>query len=271
MNYFIDIKINEHIYQIKDRMGVLMTLIIGTNKAMLIDTGYGIYNILEHIKTLTNLPLVVVNTHGHMDHSCGNYLFEEIYIHEKDFELCKLHNSLDWRKRNLITAKNMNLIDDSYNELYYLNQGCGNLKPLLYNQIFDLGNIKIKTINMEGHTTGSVGFLIENDNLLVTSDGACPFVWLFLEESTTVDTYIKMLENVLTYPFEGILVGHGAGIILPRQKVVDFMNCAKDITLDKSVQVYFNNFDHLTSYCYTLGKMYDKNDVGVVFDPNKLK
>ena len=84
MNYFIDIKINEHIYQIKDRMGVLMTLIIGTNRAMLIDTGYGIYNILEHVKTLTTLPLVVVNTHGHMDHSCGNYLFEEIYIHEKE-------------------------------------------------------------------------------------------------------------------------------------------------------------------------------------------
>ena len=90
-------------------------------------------------------------------------------------------------------------------------------------------------------------------------------------ESTTVQTYIKMLENVLKLPFDGILVGHGAGIILPRQKVVDFLNCAKDIKLEESVQVYFNNFDHLTSYCYTKGKMYDQNDVGVVFDPNKIK
>jgi glyoxylase-like metal-dependent hydrolase (beta-lactamase superfamily II) len=80
MNYFKDIVINDHIYQIKDPMGVLMTLIIGKNKAMLIDTGYGIQNIYEHVLTLTKLPLIVVNSHGHMDHSCGNYLFPEIYI-----------------------------------------------------------------------------------------------------------------------------------------------------------------------------------------------
>jgi glyoxylase-like metal-dependent hydrolase (beta-lactamase superfamily II) len=271
MSYFKDIQINEHIYQIKDPMGVLMTLIIGNNKAMLIDTGYGIYDIKKHVESITNLPLIVVNSHGHMDHSCGNYLFEEVFIHEKDFELCKLHNSYDWRKRNLTTAMNMNLIDNNYNFDLYLQRNCGNLLPISYNEEFDLGNITIKTINMEGHTTGSVGFLIEEDNLLVTSDGACPFVWLFLTESTSVLTYIKMLENVLTLPFDGILVGHGAGTILPRQKIVDFLNCAKDISLEQSVQVYFNNFDHLNSYCYTKGKMYDQNDVGVVFDPNKLK
>ena len=71
MDYFINIKINDHIYQIKDRMGVLMTLIIGKEQAMLIDTGYGIYNIYDHIRSITSLPLIVVNSHGHMDHCCG--------------------------------------------------------------------------------------------------------------------------------------------------------------------------------------------------------
>ena len=107
MNYFTDIKINDHIYQIKDRMGVLMTLIIGNEKALLIDTGYGIYNIHEHIKSLTTLPITVVNSHGHMDHSCGNYLFDEIYIHPKDFNLCTLHNSKEWKNRNLLTAQSI--------------------------------------------------------------------------------------------------------------------------------------------------------------------
>lgn len=271
MNYFKDIVINEHIYQIKDPMGVLMTLIIGKDSAMLIDTGYGIQNIYEHVLTLTKLPLIVVNSHGHMDHSCGNYLFKEVYIHEKDIDLCRLHNSLDWRIRNVNTAKSMKLIDDNYNHELYYQQTEGNLKILEYNQIFDLGGITVEVVNMEGHTTGSVGFYIPHDQLLVTSDAACPFVWLFLQESTTVDTYIKMLEETNKIPFKGILVGHGVGIILPRQKMIDFLNCAKNIDMEKSVQVYFNNFDHLTSYCYTLGKMYDQNDVGVVFDPNKLK
>lgn len=271
MNYFIDIKINEHIYQIKDRMGVLMTLIIGSDKALLIDTGYGIYDIKEHIKSITTLPLIVVNSHGHMDHSCGNYLFDEVYIHKLDIDLCILHNSITWKNKNLSTAKSLNLIDDNYDANTYISSGEGNLKELAYNQIFNLGNINVEVINMEGHTTGSVGFLIHEDNLLVTSDAACPFVWIFLKESTTVATYINMLEKVLELKFDGILVGHGAGIILPRQKIVDFLNCAKNIDMSKSVKVTFNNFDDLNSYCYTLGKMYDQNDVGVVFDPNKLK
>ena len=163
MNYFIDIPINKHIYQIKDPMGVLMTLIIGKDSAMLIDTGYGIQNIYEHVLTLTNLPLIVVNSHGHMDHCCGNYLFENVYIHEKDLELCVLHNSLEWRKRNLQTAKNMKLIDDLYNDNYYLKQRHGNLTNLSYHQMFDLGNISIEVINMEGHTKGSVGFYIHEN------------------------------------------------------------------------------------------------------------
>lgn len=270
MNYFKTIKINDHIYQIKDPMGVLMTLVIGSTHAMLIDTAYGIMNVLDHIKTLTKKPLIVVNSHGHMDHCCGNYLFDKVYIHEKDINLCKLHNSLEWRMRNLEVAKKMNLIDKNYNSSYYLKQNEGNLELLNYGDTFNLGDINIVVVNMEGHTTGSVGFLIKEDSLLVTSDAACPFVWLFLKESTSVSTYINMLENILQFNFNGFLVGHGVGKILPRQKIIDFLNCAKNISLEKSVKVTFNNFEDLNSYCYTLGKMYNQEDCGVVYDPSKL-
>ena len=271
MNYFTVTKYNDNLYQLKDKLGVLVTLVIGNEKALLFDTAYGIGDLKKEVEQITKLPLVVVNSHGHMDHSCGNYLFDSVYIHNLDVDLCKLHNSIDWRVRNLHTAKNMNLINDSYNQEKYINAGFSSLKPLNYHDKFDLGDISIEVVNMEGHTKGSVGFLIKEDKLLVTSDAACPFVWLFLEESTTVKTYVEMLTNVLKLDFDGFLVGHGVGKILPRTKIEDFLDCAKNIDLEKSVKVSFNNFDHLNSYCYTLGKMYDQNDVGVVFDPNKIK
>ena len=271
MSYFKNFQINNHIYQIKDPMGVLMTLIIGSDKALLIDTGYGIQDIKKHVETLTDKPLIVVNSHGHMDHSCGNYLFDLVYIHNFDLNLCKLHNSIEWKRRNVETAKKMDLIDNTYNYHKYIDSGFGTLKTLSYGDVFNLGNIRVEVINMEGHTKGSVGFLIKEDKLLVTSDAACPFVWMFLEESTTVETYINMLTDVLKLDFQGILVGHGAGIILPRTKIADFLDCAKNLDMEKSVKVSFNNFDHLNSYCYTLGEMYNQNDVGIVFDPKKIK
>ena len=76
-----------------------MDLIIGREKALLIDTGNGYADIAEAVRKVTQLPLIVVNTHGHLDHTCGNYFFDqEIYIHPDDIELCKKHNSVEMRK-----------------------------------------------------------------------------------------------------------------------------------------------------------------------------
>lgn len=268
---FITYKINDQIYQIKDPMGVLTTLIIGKNKAMLIDTGYGIFNLREYIKTITDLELIVMNSHGHMDHSGGNYLFDEIYIHQNDEDLVKLHNSINWRKRNIKSAKNLNLINESFDEETYLSKREGKLKYLNIHDIFDLGDLTIEIVNLEGHTTGSVGFLIKEQNILVTSDAICPFVWIFLKESTTFKVYKEMLKKTLNLKFDYFLVGHGAGKLLPKSRMEKFYQTALDLTIEKSVKVEFNNFDDANSYCYTKGKMYDQEDSGIVFDPNRME
>ena len=101
MEYFTIYKYNDTLYQIKDALGVLSTLIIGCDKALLFDTGYGIGNLKEEVERITTKPLIVVNSHGHMDHACGNYLFEKVYIHPDDIKLCTEHNGIERRKRNL--------------------------------------------------------------------------------------------------------------------------------------------------------------------------
>lgn len=65
-------------------------LIIGAERAMVIDTGGGPRQgreILEAVREKTPLPLVVVNTHAHYDHFFGNAVFAdegvtEFYAHE---------------------------------------------------------------------------------------------------------------------------------------------------------------------------------------------
>lgn len=270
MNYFTKHQINDHIWQFKDPMGVLVTLIIGKEKAMLVDTAYGIGNLKGLVKSITDKELIVVATHGHMDHTGGNYTFDKVYIHKDDVALCTKHNSLAWRKRNINNATNLNLLSDDFDVDTYLTKDQGNLVLLEENQTFDLGGITTTIIPMPGHTTGSIGILLNEDRILITSDAACPFVWLFLEESTTVSTYVKMLEHVLTLPYDYILLGHGKGELINGKRMIDFYNIANTIDLEKSVQVYFNNFDHLTSYCFTHHKMYDQSGCGIVFDPNKM-
>ena len=64
-----------------------MFLIVGSEKALLIDTGTGVCNLPAVVKFLTDKPLMVALTHGHPDHAGGNGFFEEIYCHPDDFEM----------------------------------------------------------------------------------------------------------------------------------------------------------------------------------------
>lgn len=60
-------------------------LIVGTERAMVIDTGAGPRQgreILAAVREITKLPLMVVNTHAHYDHYMGNAVFKRAGVEE---------------------------------------------------------------------------------------------------------------------------------------------------------------------------------------------
>jgi glyoxylase-like metal-dependent hydrolase (beta-lactamase superfamily II) len=75
--------------------GMNTGLIVGDERALVIDTGAGpeeAADIYEAVRSVTELPLVAVNTHAHFDHFFGNAAFaargvEEIWAHR----LCAEH------------------------------------------------------------------------------------------------------------------------------------------------------------------------------------
>jgi glyoxylase-like metal-dependent hydrolase (beta-lactamase superfamily II) len=63
-----------------------MYLLEGQEKAMLIDTGYGVGNLRRFVEKLTDKEIVVANTHFHPDHAAGNGEFEKVYLN-KNYEI----------------------------------------------------------------------------------------------------------------------------------------------------------------------------------------
>lgn len=57
-----------------------MYLLEGDERALLVDTGYGAGNLRAFVETLTDKPIVVINTHFHPDHAAGNGEFEQVYV-----------------------------------------------------------------------------------------------------------------------------------------------------------------------------------------------
>ena len=113
----------DNIYAI-DEFGVDMVyLVIGRDCAMLVDTGAGLGPLREVVEKLTDKPVFVVNTHGHMDHVMGNYEFEEVYLNEKDVEMMQpdQFTEQDWR----------NFCEKTMREPYYTG---GDLTGAVYRQ-----------------------------------------------------------------------------------------------------------------------------------------
>ena len=73
------------VFHIRDGMGVCMTLLRGEKRALLVDTGYGAEDVAAFVRTLTDLPLTVVLTHGHHDHALGSRWFGEVHLLPEDF------------------------------------------------------------------------------------------------------------------------------------------------------------------------------------------
>ena len=56
----------------------IVNLLIGQQKAALIDTGCGIGNLRKAVEEITDKPVIVINTHTHLDHLGSNPQFDEI-------------------------------------------------------------------------------------------------------------------------------------------------------------------------------------------------
>jgi len=202
--------ISEKVWRIDDHGGDFMYLIEGDEKALLIDTGRGIGDLLSLIKTITKLPLVVVNTHGHHDHAAGNFQFEQVYAHENDLNLIKGCNNADYRKyivkqllskspelSNLILKEVENYLQP---EIIHVKEGF----------TFDLGNRKLEVIETPGHTKGGICLLDSKNKLLFAGDNNNEIVWLFLDGCLPLETYLKELERLKlrNSDFDTILAGH---------------------------------------------------------------
>lgn len=57
-----------------------MYLLEGEEAALLIDTGWGAGNLRAHVEKLTDKPVLVALTHGHLDHSGGNGEWESVMM-----------------------------------------------------------------------------------------------------------------------------------------------------------------------------------------------
>ncbi len=193
-------EIKNYIYIIKERLDLIdprfltkftnIYLVLGSNRAILIDTGSGLYPIKPVVdKIIKDRELIVVNTHSHFDHIGGNEEFGEVYIHEK--ETSNIENQF-----NAFFLKDSPMkIIERYKKRNFKINPTKSVISIEDGEIFDLGGIKLTVIHTPGHSNGSICLLTDKGELF-TGDTA-HYGTLFLPTPKEMPQFTKSINKLL--------------------------------------------------------------------------
>lgn len=200
-NVLPDIYIFYEPYQYEE---AISTLILGTEQALLIDTGCGIGNIKEAVEEVTDLPILVLNTHAHNDHIAQNHLFDQIAMLDHPWSH-KAQDGLPNSEMAHLIADGMlwKPLPEGFNPENYVVPGFKVTRWLRDGEVIDLGNRTLEVLHTPGHTPDSICLLDREDGLFFTGDmfytGA---IYTYLNGGdlpTFVDSYMRMLDHYDEY------------------------------------------------------------------------
>lgn len=200
-------------------------LIVGSQRAMLLDTGMGNFDMLSIIKEITDKPVMLVLTHAHYDHIGGIGQFKDIYMHPADIPTAEVFAAtheiyeeeppisqaefiLQTKEELESQPENVFVIPGTVVDKMY---SVHNFHPLEPDTIINLGGRKVQILEERGHTAGEIAVLDFQSRILFSGDGISP---LFSITETSVETARHDLLHIksLSTEFDRIYHGHFGAI-----------------------------------------------------------
>jgi glyoxylase-like metal-dependent hydrolase (beta-lactamase superfamily II) len=270
-NIFVSNKINDNLYILGEKLSNdhfylinAMPLVIGEKKAALIDTGYGADNVRAYVEKLTDLPLVVLNTHADPDHIGGNSYFDEIYMNERDGAMIPWALNREDRLRFIKAS-----VGDNHELYQYIEKKITGSTPFKYKNIdegdvIDLGGVSLEAVKIPGHTKGSIAYINRRDDVVFTGDSIVRVLWLYLDRCESLESYLNALEHFVerTHGINNLYCGHGLEK-LELGFLDELQVCAREI-LDGAP-------GELTDTFAGQGYMHTYGGATIIFDKNKVR
>ena len=197
MDFYRVIPLRENLWAINEVGKTVMYVINGREKALLLDTGFGLVPLRRLVRELCGeKPVVVVNSHGHIDHNSGNNQFDTVFVGRYDEP--NSHHELTQDDRAMVEEMFFKDFLDAGGKLPDWNPGPSpHVKALCDGDVLDLGGIALRVVEAPGHSLGSIALFEENQRWLFTGDLILTWeVWGQLECSTTLRVYQKSLERL---------------------------------------------------------------------------
>lgn len=256
---FTVLKKSEHILHINDGTPSFVTLILGEKHALLVDTSWGVQDLRGLVEKIVSTPYTVVNTHGHPDHCYGNFQFDEVLVPELDVDVYSEIQNYAFQREEFIKNDEQRIKFEPKNY--------PPLKTLKTGDRFDLGGITVDAVPLYSHTHGSLGYLVNEEKILVAGDAINTNVWLFMKESLPLEDCIKTYENAKNFGFEKILGSHAKVFWTKEMLDVLILNLKKVLSPDYIFEA--ENHEKIMGYETSRSYAEFKNSGGYIVVPDR--
>jgi glyoxylase-like metal-dependent hydrolase (beta-lactamase superfamily II) len=174
--------IGERAWRIEDEM-VRCFLFEGSERALLVDTGFSGGDLLSEVRRLTDKPLYLVNTHADSDHTAANGQFSETHMFPAEFM---------YYAESELAAKTP-------------------AKPLWDGDVIDLGGRRFEVIVIPGHTHGSLALLDRQSRFLIAGDSISETPIFMFGAMRNLGAFIASMDKLakIADTFDTILPSHG--------------------------------------------------------------
>lgn len=208
-------QISSHIISIQGILHERMYLVMGQAAAALIDCGSGFGSLSALVRQMTDKPVLVLLTHGHVDHAMGAKEFSLVYMNRSDIPVFLRHGTPEFRwgvAHSMAAGKTLKESD------YTQTDDPSRFLDLKDGDIFDLGGVHLDIFSCAGHTPGSVTVLVREERTLIVGDACSNFTFLAGEESLPVALYeknLRAMKRKTDGKYGRVLEAHGTGELPP--------------------------------------------------------
>lgn len=274
VEYYRSEKINETMTAIRSMTGEIMYLVEGKEKAVLVDTCLGVGHLRKFVENLTDKPITVLLTHGHVDHALGAPEFDEVYMNSADIEVYEKMSPLEERIGYIQANLGGNL--PAFTEDDYVKPTPADFKELKDGQSFDLGGVHIEVYALPGHTHGTMVMLIPEERALILGDACNNSTFLFDENSLSVNEYRENLIQVkekLEGRYDTTYLCHHV-MTASKDMIAHVIEVCDDILDGKADDIPFEFMGHHAFVAKKANERFERVDGGegnIVYDKEKLK
>ncbi len=197
MDAYKVIAIDDSTWAIDEGM-VRCYLLAGTERAVLLDSGNGAGDLQKLVKSLTDKPVMLINTHADPDHTGCNDQFDTPYLHPAEFAYYEEKNP--W-KPHLAIPDNARLY---------------------------LGDRWLEILLIPGHTCGSLAILDEERRMIFTGDMVSESPIFMFGPQRSMTAYYASMERLSRQAeyFDKIYPAHGPMPLQP-EVIGRLMECCE--------------------------------------------